>query len=140
MAGLGAAINTAGVTRGDSVAVFGCGGVGDAGIAGAAPAGATTLGPSHLGDRTLECARTCGATHTGYPSGTDPVEFVRSVTGGHGADICIEAVGRPDGYRQAFEARDLAGTVVLVGVPNPTATLELPFIAVFGRGGALKSS
>ncbi len=140
MAGLGAAINTGGVTRGDSVAVFGCGGVGDAAIAGAHLAGAATIVAIDLDDRKLEWAKQFGATHTCNASRTDPVEYVKSVTGGHGADVCIEAIGLPAVYRQAFEARDLAGTVVLVGVPNPTATLELPFIEMFGRGGALKSS
>ena len=140
MAGLGAAINTGGVTRGDSVAVFGCGGVGDAAIAGAFLAGATTIVAIDLDDRKLEWAKQFGATHTCNAGTTDPVEYVKSVTGGNGADVCIEAIGLPQVYRQAFEARDLAGTVVLVGVPNPTATLELPFIEVFGRGGALKSS
>ena len=71
---------------------------------------------------------------------TDPVDYVRSVTDGNGADVCIEAVGNPKVYEQAFYARDLAGTVVLVGVPNPEMRLELPFIEVFGRGGQLKSS
>ena len=66
--------------------------------------------------------------------------FVKAATGGHGADVCIEAIGLPEVYRQAFEARDLAGTVVLVGVPTPEMTIELPFQEVFGRGGALKSS
>lgn len=140
MAGLGAAINTGGVTRGDSVAVFGCGGVGDAAIAGAALAGATTIVAIDLDDRKLEWARGFGATHTCNSSAADPVDFVRSVTDGNGADVCIEAVGNPAVYRQAFEARDLAGTVVLVGVPLPDMTIELPFIEVFGRGGALKSS
>jgi S-(hydroxymethyl)mycothiol dehydrogenase len=140
MAGLGAAINTAGVTRGQSVAVFGCGGVGDAAIAGAHLAGATTIVAVDIDDRKLEWAKRFGATHVCNSRTTDPVEYVRSVTGGHGADVCIEAIGRPEVYRQAFEARDLAGTVVLVGVPNPDMTLELPFIDVFGRGGALKSS
>ncbi len=73
-------------------------------------------------------------------STTDPVDYIQSVTGGFGADVCVEAVGNPTVYRQAFEARDLAGTVVLVGVPTPDMTIELPFIEVFGRGGALKSS
>jgi S-(hydroxymethyl)mycothiol dehydrogenase len=140
MAGLGAAINTGGVTRGDSVAVFGCGGVGDAAIAGAALAGATTIVAVDIDDRKLELAKRFGATHTCNSSTTDPVEYVRSVTGGNGADVCIEAVGHPGVYRQAFEARDLAGTVVLVGVPRPDMTIELPFLDVFGRGGALKSS
>ena len=91
-------------------------------------------------DQKLEWAKQFGATHTCNAGATDPVEYVRSVTGGHGADVCIEAVGNPKVYEQAFYARDLAGTVVLVGVPNPQMRIELPFIGVFGRGGALKSS
>jgi S-(hydroxymethyl)mycothiol dehydrogenase len=140
MAGLGAAINTGGVTRGDSVAVFGCGGVGDAAIAGAALAGAATIVAVDIDDRKLEWAKGFGATHTCNSKNADPVEYIKSVTNGNGADVCIEAVGNPVVYRQAFEARDLAGTVVLVGVPRPDMTIELPFIEVFGRGGSLKSS
>ena len=140
MAGLGAAINTAGVTRGQSVAVFGCGGVGDAAIAGSRLAGAATIVGVDIDDRKLAVAREFGATHTCNSAKEDPVAFIKGVTGGFGADVCIEAIGLPDVYRQAFEARDLAGTVVLVGVPRPDVTLELPFIEVFGRGGALKSS
>ena len=140
MAGLGAAMNTGGVRQGQSVAVFGCGGVGDAAIAGSALAGATTIVAIDIDDRKLEWAKAFGATHTCNSSTTDPVEYVKSVTGGFGADVCIEAIGNPKVYRQAFEARDLAGTVVLVGVPQPTDVIELPFIELFGRGGALKSS
>ena len=140
MAGIGATLNTAGVTRGQSVAVFGCGGVGDAAIAGAHLAGASTIIGVDIDDRKLEWAKGFGATHVCNSKQTDPVEFIRSVTDGFGADVCIEAIGRPEVYKQAFEARDLAGTVVLVGVPNPEMTLELPFIDLFGRGGALKSS
>jgi S-(hydroxymethyl)mycothiol dehydrogenase len=140
MAGLGAAINTGGVTRGDSVAVFGCGGVGDAAIMGSRLAGAHTVIAVDIDDRKLDWARNLGATHTVNSSQTDPVETIRDLTGGFGVDVAIEAVGRPETYEQAFYARDLAGTVVLVGVPNPTMTLELPMIEVFGRGGALKSS
>src|SRR5215203_6536677 len=140
MAGLGAALNTGNVTRGTTVAVFGCGGVGDAAIAGSALAGASTIVAVDFDDRKLGWAKDFGATHTCNSSTTDPVEYIRSVTGGFGADVCIEAIGNPAVYRQAFEARDLAGTVVLVGVPRPEDTLELPMIDVFGRGGALKSS
>jgi S-(hydroxymethyl)mycothiol dehydrogenase len=140
MAGLGAALNTGGVSRGDSVAVFGCGGVGDAAIEGARLAGATTIVAVDIDDAKLELARTFGATHTVNSSRQDPVEQIRGVTGGHGVDVAIDAIGLPQTYEQAFYARDLAGTVVLVGVPNPTARIELPFIDVFGRGGALKSS
>jgi S-(hydroxymethyl)mycothiol dehydrogenase len=140
MAGLGAAMNTGNVGRGDSVAVFGCGGVGDAAIAGSYLAGASTIIAVDIDDQKLAWAKEFGATHTCNSKTADAVEYVKSVTGGNGADVCIEAVGHPEVYKQAFAARDLAGTVVLVGVPNPTMTLELPFIEVFGRGGALKSS
>ncbi|MFF9108715.1 S-(hydroxymethyl)mycothiol dehydrogenase [Streptomyces sp. NPDC014776] len=140
MAGIGAAINTGGVTRGDSVAVIGCGGVGGAAIAGAYLAGAGRIIAVDIDDRKLATARTLGATHTVNSRDTDPVEAVRELTGGFGADVVIEAVGRPETYRQAFYARDLAGTVVLVGVPTPEMTLDLPLLDVFGRGGSLKSS
>ena len=140
MAGLGAALNTGNVGRGDAVAVFGCGGVGDAAIAGAALAGATTIIGVDLDDRKLGWAKEFGATHTVNSGQVDPVEAIRALTGGFGADVVIEAVGLPKVYEQAFYARDLAGTVVLVGVPRPDMTIELPFLEVFGRGGALKSS
>jgi S-(hydroxymethyl)mycothiol dehydrogenase len=140
MAGIGAAINTGNVSRGDSVAVIGCGGVGDAAIAGARLAGAIRIIAVDIDDRKLETARKLGATHTVNSRETDPVAAVRDLTGGFGADVVIEAVGRPETYQQAFYARDLAGTVVLVGVPTPEMTLELPLLDVFGRGGVLKSS
>ncbi|MCH7907598.1 MAG: S-(hydroxymethyl)mycothiol dehydrogenase, partial [Chloroflexi bacterium] len=140
MAGLGAALNTAGVGRGDSVAVIGCGGVGNAAIAGAKLGGAHTIIGVDIDDRKLVWAREFGATHTINASNTDPVEAIRELTDGNGVDIAIEAVGTPETYRQAFYARDLAGTVVLVGVPNPEMRIELPLLDVFGRGGTLKSS
>ncbi|MGW4891579.1 S-(hydroxymethyl)mycothiol dehydrogenase [Kitasatospora sp. NPDC004240] len=140
MAGLGAAINTGGVGRGDSVAVIGCGGVGGAAVLGSRLAGAARIIAVDIDDRKLETARTLGATHTVNSRTTDPVEAIRELTGGNGADVVVEAVGRPETYQQAFYARDLAGTVVLVGVPTPEMTLELPLLDVFGRGGALKSS
>jgi S-(hydroxymethyl)mycothiol dehydrogenase len=140
MAGFGAAVNTGGVSRGDTVAVFGCGGVGDAAIAAAALAGARLIVAVDIDDRKLEWARHFGATHTVNSSSTDPVEAVRELTDGFGADVVVEAVGRPETYRQAFYARDLAGTLVQVGVPDPSMTIELPMIELFGRGGALKSS
>ena len=140
MAGLGAAMNTGEVGRGDSVAVFGCGGVGDAAIAGARLAGASTIVAVDIDDRKLEWAKQMGATHIVNSSEVDPVEAIRAVTDGNGVDVAIEAVGHPEVYRQAFDARDLAGTVVLVGVPRPDMTIELPFLDVFGKGGALKSS
>ncbi len=141
MAGLGAAMLTGDVQRGDTVAVFGCGGVGDAAIAGARLAGATTIVAVDLDDRKLELARTFGATHTVNAGTTDPVEAVRAATDGFGADVCIEAVGHPAVLEQAFFARDLAGTVVQVGVPTPDMRMpDIPMIEFFGRGGALKPS
>jgi S-(hydroxymethyl)mycothiol dehydrogenase len=140
MAGLGAAVNTGGVTRGDSVAVIGCGGVGNAAIAGARLAGAARIIAVDIDERKLTWATGLGATHTVDAAKTDVVAAVQELTGGNGADVVIDAVGRPETYRQAFYARDLAGTVVLVGVPAPEMKLELPLLDVFGRGGTLKSS
>ena len=140
MAGLGAAINTAGVTRGDTVAVIGCGGVGDAAVLGARLAGAKTIIAVDVDDRKLAWAREFGATHTINSRNADAVEGIRELTGGFGADVVVEAIGRPETYEQAFYARDLAGTVVLVGVPTPEMRLDMPLLEFFGRGGALKSS
>jgi len=140
MAGLGAALNTAGVSRGDSVAVIGCGGVGNAAILGAVLAGARKVIAVDVDDRKLDWARGFGATDTVNSRSADPVATIRDLTEGNGADVVIEAVGRPETYKQAFYARDLAGTVVLVGVPTPEMQLELPLLDVFGRGGSLKSS
>ncbi|RBY97086.1 S-(hydroxymethyl)mycothiol dehydrogenase [Blastococcus sp. TF02-8] len=140
MAGVGAAINTGGVRRGESVAVFGCGGVGDAAVAGATLASATTIIAVDIDDRKLDWAKRFGATHTVNSKETDPVEAIRALTGGHGCDVAIDAVGHPAVFEQAFYARDLAGRVVMVGVPTPDMQITLPAIEIFGRGGAVKSS
>jgi len=140
MAGFGAALNTGGVSRGDTVAVFGCGGVGDAAIAASAMAGARIVIAVDVDDRKLQWARDFGATDTVNSRETDPVEAVKALTGGFGVDVAIEAVGRPEVFLQAFYARDLAGTLVQVGVPSPTMTLDVPMIEFFGRGGALRPS
>ena len=139
MAGLGAAINTGGVGRGDTVAVFGCGGVGNAAIAGSLLAGARQIIAVDIDDRKLEWAREFGATHTVNSSTTDPVAAIKEITE-FGADVTIDAVGRPEVFQQAWDARDLAGTTVLVGVPNPTMVWSTPLIEIFGRGGSIKSS
>ncbi len=140
MAGIGAAINTGNVGRNDTVAVIGCGGVGDAAIAGAALVGAKKIIAVDVDDRKLALAREFGATHTVNAAHADVVRSVQELTGGFGADVVIDAVGRPTTYEQAFYARDLAGTVVLVGVPTPDMQLQLPLVDFFSRGGALKSS
>jgi S-(hydroxymethyl)mycothiol dehydrogenase len=140
MAGFGAAANTGRVTRGDTVAVIGCGGVGNAAIAAASIAGARRIIAVDIDPRKLEWAKQFGATDVVNGRDGDPVEAIKGLTNGFGADVAIDAVGLPETYRQAFFARDLAGTVVQVGVPSPGMTIELPLIEVFGRGGALKSS
>ncbi|PBC80773.1 MULTISPECIES: S-(hydroxymethyl)mycothiol dehydrogenase [unclassified Streptomyces] len=140
MAGYGAAVHTGAVGSGDTVAVIGCGGVGNAAIAGASAAGARRVIAVDIDDRKLDGATRFGATHTVNSRGTDPIEAVRGLTGGHGADVVIDTVGRPETYRQGFFMRDLAGTLVLVGVPDQDMRIELPLIDLFSRGGALKSS
>ncbi|WP_139978025.1 S-(hydroxymethyl)mycothiol dehydrogenase [Nocardioides litoris] len=146
MAGIGAAINTGQVGRGQSIAVIGCGGVGVAAVAGAALAGASPIIAVDIDPQKLEAARRLGATHTVDSSQADVVEEVKRICaetyeGAEGADVVVEAVGRPETWKQAFYARDLAGTVVLVGVPTPDMVVpDLPLIDVFGRGGSLKSS
>ncbi|MFH8443915.1 S-(hydroxymethyl)mycothiol dehydrogenase [Streptomyces sp. NPDC018026] len=140
MAGYGAAVHTGQVGRGDSVAVIGCGGVGDAAIAGAALNGAVKVIAVDVDGRKLDRAERFGATHTVDSRGTDPVEAVRALTDGHGVDIAIDAVGLPETFRQAFYMRDHAGVLVQVGVPTPGTTVELPLADVFSRGGAIKSS
>ncbi|MBJ2120108.1 S-(hydroxymethyl)mycothiol dehydrogenase [Arthrobacter sp. MSA 4-2] len=140
MAGIGAVLNTGAVQRGESVAVIGCGGVGTAAIAGAQLAGATTIIAVDVDDDKLTTARSFGATHTVNSREQEPVEAIRALTGGFGADVVIDAVGIAATFRQAFEARDLAGRLVLVGVPDPGTTWEIPLDQVFGRGGAIKSA
>jgi S-(hydroxymethyl)mycothiol dehydrogenase len=140
MAGIGAAINTAAVSRDDTVAVIGCGGVGDAAIAGAALVGARRIIAVDLDEQKLSYAREFGATHTVNATEADVVASIQELTDGFGADVVIDAVGRPATWQQAFYARDLAGTVVLVGVPTPEMTLQMPLVDFFSRGGSLKSS
>lgn len=144
MAGIGAAINTGAVNRDDTVAVIGCGGVGDAAIAGAALVGAKKIIAVDTDNTKLDWARKFGATHTvnarELDAGKDLVETIQDLTDGFGVDVVIDAVGRPETWKQAFYARDLAGTVVLVGVPTPDMKLEMPLVDFFSRGGSLKSS
>ena len=109
-------------------------------------AGASPIIAVDIDAKKLETATSLGATHTIDSSQADPVAEIKRICaetypGAEGADVVIEAVGRPETWKQAFYGRDLAGTVVLVGVPTPEMKVpELPLIDVFGRGGALKSS
>jgi S-(hydroxymethyl)mycothiol dehydrogenase len=138
MAGFGAAVNTGGVGPGDTVAVFGCGGVGNAAIAASVLTGARKVIGVDIDARKLEWAKDFGATDVVDSSTEDPVAAIKSLTDGLGVDVAIEAVGNPKVFEQAFYARDLAGILVQVGVPDPSMRIELPMIEFYGRGGALK--
>lgn len=145
MAGLGAAVNTADIQRGESVAVFGLGGVGMAAIAGAKLAGASTIIAVDIDERKLEWAREFGATHTidssrlsGSGEESEVVAKIRELTGGFGTDVSIDAVGIMPTWQQAFYSRDHAGRMVMVGVPNLTSKIEVPAIDFYGRGGSLR--
>jgi S-(hydroxymethyl)mycothiol dehydrogenase len=140
MTGFGAAVHTGGVQPGDTVAVFGCGGVGDAAIAGAALAGARRVIAVDVNARKLSWARQFGATDVVDSSVEDAVARIRELTGGHGADVTIEAVGRPEVFKQAFHARDHAGTLVQVGMPDRQMRIDVRMLDFFGRGGQLKPS
>ena len=141
MAGLGAAVNTADIARGESVAVFGCGGVGMAAIAGAVVNQARTVIAVDVDQRKLDAATDFGATHTinsSELSEEQVIERVREITDGFGADVTIDAVGIMPTWRQAFYSRDHAGRMVMVGVPNLSDHIDIPAIDFYSRGGSLK--
>ncbi|HEY7199682.1 MAG TPA: Zn-dependent alcohol dehydrogenase [Candidatus Dormibacteraeota bacterium] len=130
--GVGSAMRTAGVESGSSVAVFGCGGVGTSVIQGARLANAARIIAVDLSPAKLELAMRFGATDVVDASAGDPVERVRSLTGGSGVDYAFDVVGVPETFRQALGACDQSGTCVLVGVPPQGAEVTLPMSALFG--------
>jgi S-(hydroxymethyl)glutathione dehydrogenase/alcohol dehydrogenase len=138
--GLGAALNTAGVQPASSVAVIGCGGVGQATIQGARIAGATTIIAIDLSASRREAALDAGATHAVDPADGDPVEAVRALTSGRGADYTFEVVGQPALMVQAYNMARVEGTVTLVGMPSTTATITLPAIQAVFSGKRLVGS
>ncbi|MBO3173621.1 S-(hydroxymethyl)mycothiol dehydrogenase [Dermatophilus congolensis] len=137
MAGAGAAMNTAKIKRGESVAVYGCGGVGDAAIMGALIAGATTVIAVDIDDRKLDKAKEFGATHTINSKKIDPIQAIKDATDGFGADVVIEATGRADTWEQALASRDLAGRLIMVGVPQPGQKTTIPLDQLYGVGGSI---
>lgn len=140
MTGVGAAFYSAGVKPGTSVAVFGCGGVGDSVIQGARLAGATTIIAVDIDPKKLEWAKGFGATHTVNPRAGDPIAAIKALTGGNGVNYSFEAVGRADTIEQALFCRDLAGTCVLIGVPGTGPELTLPLQRFFDLGGSFRVS
>ena len=122
------------------MSLIGCGGVGDSVLQGAQLAGATTIIGVDIDPRKLEWAKEFGATHTVNAREEDPVQRIKELTGGNGVNYSFEAVGRPETIKQALFCRDLAGTCVLIGVPGPGPTLELPLQEFFDLGGNFRVS
>jgi S-(hydroxymethyl)glutathione dehydrogenase/alcohol dehydrogenase len=138
--GLGAALNTAGVTPGSSVAVIGCGGVGQSVIQGARIAGAATIVAVDLAAERRTASLGVGATHAVDPAEGDPVEQVRVLTDGRGADFSFEVVGRPELMVQAYDMARVEGTVTLVGMPAVGQTVTLPAMSAVFSGKRLVGS
>jgi S-(hydroxymethyl)glutathione dehydrogenase / alcohol dehydrogenase len=138
--GLGAALNTAGVSPGSSVAVIGCGGVGQSVIQGARIAGAATVVAVDLSAERRKASLAVGATHAVDPAAGDPVAQVRDLTDGRGADFSFEVVGLPELMVQAWNMARDAGTVTLVGMPAKDATLTLPAMSAVFSGKRLAGS
>jgi len=138
--GLGAALVTAGVTPGSSVAVIGCGGVGQSVIQGARIAGAATIIAVDPEASRREAGIGVGASHGVDPSDADPVEAVRALTSGRGADFTFEVVGRPELMVQAWDMARIEGTVTLVGMPSVGETITLPAMSAVFSGKRLKGA
>ncbi|MGH2588006.1 MAG: Zn-dependent alcohol dehydrogenase [Dehalococcoidia bacterium] len=130
LTGVGAALRTSGMEAGQTVAVFGCGGVGLSIVQGARIGGARQIIAMDIFDGKLEMAKRLGATHTVNAATTDPVAAVRELTGGAGVDHAFEAVGNPTLVRQAVESLAIRGTATIVGVPPAGTVFEIPFSAI----------
>ena len=125
LTGVGAAVNTADISAGDTVAVIGCGGVGLNVIQGARIAGATTIIAVDMFDSKLEMAKEFGATHTVKADEGDPVAAVAAHAGGRGADVTFEVIGLGATIEQAINTTRPGGQVILVGVPRLDVMLNL---------------
>jgi S-(hydroxymethyl)mycothiol dehydrogenase len=140
MTGVGAALYTAGVRPGSSVAVFGSGAVGTSVIQGARLARAGRIIAVDVAENKLDWARTFGATDTVNARRGDPVQQIKELTGGLGVDYAFEAVGNPEVMLQVLASRDLAGVATLIGVPSADAVMHLPLQNFFGMGGSMRVS
>ena len=130
LTGVGAALRTAAVHAGQTVAVFGCGGVGLSIVQGARIAGARQIIGVDQFESKLEMARRLGATHTVNSVEDDPVQAIRSLTRSAGVDHAFEAVGNTTLVRQTIESLAIRGTATIVGVLPPEATIEFPWMAI----------
>lgn len=138
--GLGAVLNTAEVRPGSSVAVIGCGGVGQSVVQGARIAGAATIVAIDPAPGRRDASLALGATHAVDPATGDPIEQVRALTDGRGADYTFEAVGRPELIVQAFDMARAAGTVTVVGMPSKDDVITLPALRAVFSGKRLAGS
>jgi S-(hydroxymethyl)glutathione dehydrogenase/alcohol dehydrogenase len=130
LTGVGAALRSSGLRAGQTVAVFGCGGVGLSIVQGARIGGARQIIAVDQFDSKLEMAKGVGATHLVNASSQDPVKAIRALTGGLGVDHAFEAVGLSKLCRQAIESLALRGTATICGVLPPDATIEFPWLAI----------
>jgi S-(hydroxymethyl)glutathione dehydrogenase/alcohol dehydrogenase len=130
LTGVGAALRTARIEAGQTVAVFGCGGVGLAIIQGARIGGARQIIGIDVFEGKLETARRVGATHVVNGAADDAVKAVRALTGGAGVDHAFEAVGVATLVRQAIESLAIRGTATIVGVLPPDAMISFPWMAI----------
>jgi S-(hydroxymethyl)glutathione dehydrogenase / alcohol dehydrogenase len=129
--GTGAAINTAGVYPGSTVAVIGCGGVGQSAIQGARIAGASMIIAIDTLQSKLDIAATLGATHGVLAGeGRDPVEAVKELTKGRGVDFALEVIGSAATLQQAYDMARRGGVAVAVGIPASDATITLPIMGL----------
>jgi len=138
--GVGAALNTANVQPGTTVAVIGCGGVGQAVIQGARIAGASRIiavDPVELKRKTAE---QLGATDHVDPSEGDPVAQVQQLTGGRGVDYAFEVIGLPETTLQAYNMIRKGGTAVMVGMTRADAQVTIPTFDLFFNEKTLKGS
>jgi S-(hydroxymethyl)glutathione dehydrogenase/alcohol dehydrogenase len=130
LTGVGAALRTSGLEAGQTVAVFGCGGVGLSIVQGARIGGARQIIALDQFDNKLDMAKTIGATHLVNAAKQDPVAAIRELTRGAGVDHAFEAVGNPTLVRQAVESLAIRGTATIVGVLPPDAMIEFPWMAI----------
>jgi Zn-dependent alcohol dehydrogenase len=138
LTGVGAALHAARVAPGDSVAVFGLGGVGLAALLGAKVAGAGTLIAVDVVADKLALATELGATHA-VAAGSDALEAIGEITRG-GADHVIETVGNAGVLADAYAATRRGGTTVTVGLPHPEQMLSIPAVSLVAEEKTLKGS
>jgi len=130
LTGVGAALRSAGLHAGQTVAVFGCGGVGLSIVQGARIGGARQIIAVDMFPSKLEMAKAVGATHFVDTTQDDPVKKIRALTGGLGVDHAFEAVGISKLCRQAIESLAVRGTATIVGVLPADAMIEFPWLAI----------